>query len=184
MRGMGEPPCDVCIISVRRFFFNPKSNTLNVTILSLTMNKITRQLLFSLAGSCEDRRSVHDVVTAAAPAAIAAALQCCNAHMHLNNVTFTVNFMQYQGSNCMSHKFAGRPGERGLPNEQFDRLKLLIRTVAHRSPARTRAAALQDLSFIRTAFSRPMFSDCLTTPHYGRRRHPRAAWLLRLQTAS
>ena len=35
----------------------------------------------------------------------------------------------------MLHAFAGRPGERGLPNEQFDRLKLLIRTVAHRSAA-------------------------------------------------
>ena len=33
----------------------------------------------------------------------------------------------------MSHEFKGRPGEKGLKNEQFDSLKRLIRTVAHRS---------------------------------------------------
>ena len=46
----------------------------------------------------------------------------------------------------MLHAFAGSPGKRALPNEQFDRLKLLIRTVAHRSPHPPL------LSFICTAF--------------------------------
>jgi hypothetical protein len=32
----------------------------------------------------------------------------------------------------MSSAFHVRPGERGLHAEQFDRLKLLVRTVAHR----------------------------------------------------
>ena len=32
----------------------------------------------------------------------------------------------------MSHEFKGRPGERGLQDTQFECLKRLIRTVAHR----------------------------------------------------
>ncbi len=45
----------------------------------------------------------------------------------------------------MYHVFQGRPGEKGLQDHQFDCLKRLIRTVAHRSPALLRSSALSSL---------------------------------------
>jgi hypothetical protein len=50
----------------------------------------------------------------------------------INDETTQTLLGQAQVPDCMSSAFNRRPGERGLHDEQFDRLKLLVRTVAHR----------------------------------------------------